>query len=328
MTPIYRDEIKGPSAWTPQSVGGKEGLVRTLSDKNLTAIDDLLHATRGLQRDDITREDFDHPALTPLLSDIRNEIMHGKGVAIVRGIDLARYTDEDRERIFCGFGTHWGEAAVQSRRADRLGYVRNEPDDPVARGYRGTGELVLHTDSRPIIALMSIQSAAQGGVSQLASGMTIHNIIRRERPDLLAPLYRGYPYLSNEIEMMLPSIPIFSNVNGTVSCYLFADHMRKAAKARGEIFPADLDEALHYFDSVSHREDVCMSFMLEPGEILISNNFVILHARTAFEDSAERKRLLLRLWLNVPDGRPTIPELLERSRIFDSRFDPRLASVA
>jgi hypothetical protein len=61
--------------------------------------------------------------------------------------------------------------------------------------------------------------------------------------------------------------------------------------------------------------------MLEPGEILICNNGVVLHARTEFKKSAEKGRLLLRLWLNVPDGRPMILELLYRSRAFDKNYD-------
>ena len=135
------------------------------------------------------------------------------------GIDPNAYSSEDLELIFWGIGAHFGEAAVQSRRADRVGYVRHEPDDRVARGYRSSGELVLHTDSRPIIALMCVSSAERGGSSRLASATTIHNVLRRERPDLLAPLYRGYSYFSAEIDSILPAIPVFSTVEDSLSCY-------------------------------------------------------------------------------------------------------------
>jgi hypothetical protein len=39
------------------------------------------------------------------------------------------------------------------------------------------------------------------------------------------------------------------------------------------------------------------------------NNYTILHARTAFDDFAEedRRRHLLRLWLEVPQMRPVHP---------------------
>jgi hypothetical protein len=89
----------------------------------------------------------------------------------------------------------------------------------------------------------------------------------------------------------------------------------------GEPLPADLDEALTYFASVARREDVRIEFVLEPGEIMICNNFAVLHARTEFENAPGRERLLLRLWLNVPNGRPIVPELLERARRFDRKYD-------
>ena len=44
----------------------------------------------------------------------------------------------------------------------------------------------------------------------------------------------------------------------------------------------------------------------QPGDIQWLNNHVILHSRTAYEDhpEPERKRLLLRLWLNHAGARP------------------------
>ena len=146
---------------------------------------------------------------------------------------MNRYTQDECERIFWGIGAHVGIAAIQSSRADRMGYVRSENDDPKARGYRSSKELILHTDSRAIIALMSMEVAESGGESRLASSATIHNVIRRERPDLLKHLYVGHPYLSGEIELTPYSIPVFSNVDGVVSCAFFEGHMRAAAKSQG-----------------------------------------------------------------------------------------------
>lgn len=328
MPPIYSDHINDASAWTPASLGGKEGLVRTLEGAQLTAIDQLLAALKGTPTEAITRQDFEHPALTPFLAARRDDIMNGPCVVIIRGIDTGRYALEDCERLFWGFGTHWGKAAVQSARADRIGYVAHEPDDPIKRGYRSARELVLHTDSRAIIALMSIQTAESGGYTRLASATTIHNLIRRERPDLLAALYRGYYYLSSELGLSPSKIPVFSSRDGVVSCAFFEAFMRNAAKKKGEALPPDLDEALTYFAQVAARDDVHLQFMLEPGEIMVCNNFVVLHARTEFQNSEERQRFLIRLWLNVSDGRWMVPEFLQRSQAFDKNHDPQYVESA
>ena len=47
----------------------------------------------------------------------------------------------------------------------------------------------------------------------------------------------------------------------------------------------------------------------EPGDILFLNNYTALHTRTAFEDwpEPERRRVLWRLWLRIPDFRPATP---------------------
>ncbi|MEI9850497.1 MAG: hypothetical protein WDN24_06190 [Sphingomonas sp.] len=41
-------------------------------------------------------------------------------------------------------------------------------------------------------------------------------------------------------------------------------------------------------------------------------------AAPAFHDSDTHRRLLLRLWLNLPDGRPAVPALAERAAMTDT----------
>ena len=324
MTPILQSPIVNASAWTSRSTGGKEGFVTDLTRAQLDAIDETLAAIRHIATTDITLADFAHPVLMPLIAKLRAETMDGKGAVIVRGVDTGIYSREDCERIFWGIGTHFGYAAVQSSRGDRIGYVREELDDPHRRGYRSSSELRLHTDSRAIIALMTLQPAQSGGESFLASSATIHNIILRERPDLLAPLYCGSRWHSSEVGLTAGNIPVFSSVDGHLSVMFFEDHIRRGAQANGATIPTDLDKSLTFFANVANRDEVCVRFMLEPGEIMISNNFVVLHARTEFKNSAEKQRLLARLWLNVTPGRPTIRELHERADFYDQRYDPKL----
>ena len=57
--------------------------------------------------------------------------------------------------------------------------------------------------------------------------------------------------------------------------------------------------------------------MLEPGEMVMFNNWTTLHARTSFVDGGPHPRHLLRLWLAVPDGRTVIRPLLERSASYN-----------
>ena len=62
-------------------------------------------------------------------------------------------------------------------------------------------------------------------------------------------------------------------------------------------------EALDYFDELATSDAFCLNLTLEPGEACFTNNCMLLHRRSAFEDHTDpaRRRHLLRLWLVDPD---------------------------
>ncbi|MBI3709217.1 MAG: TauD/TfdA family dioxygenase [Proteobacteria bacterium] len=317
MADIYRKIIDDRCAWRSGALSGKEALFYRLTERHLDAVDEVLRRTRTLPCESISRQDFDHPVLNDFLSQVFDEIQHGRGAVIVDGCSPARYTEDDFTRLFWGFGTHFGAAVSQSVLGDRIGHVRNTPGMPIKRAYQSLGELTLHTDSPEIIGLMSVQKAKSGGYSQLSSALAIHNEILSKRPELLAHLYRGFPYhrrgqqQPGEPAMTPYDVPVFCLVDGLVSCRYVREFMQMSADEMGTPMPADLVEALDFFDAVAAREDLRLHFMLEPGEIMLTSNFTVLHARTAFQDhdEPERKRHLLRLWLDVPNGRPVVPEM-------------------
>jgi hypothetical protein len=72
-----------------------------------------------------------------------------------------------------------------------------------------------------------------------------------------------------------------------------------------------------YMDELCARDDLIARFVLEPGEMVFWHNFVVMHSRTSFHDADGHRRLLLRLWLNVPEGRPMDEEIKMRARIID-----------
>lgn len=322
MTPIHDQPIDHPSAWTARSIGGKQSLLLQLTDPQLDAIDELLERTRHLQPQEVGRSEFDHPVVNELLRNVQDVIMNGRGIVVLSGVTTQRYTEEQFQRIYWGFGTHLGVGAVQSAAGDRLGYVQNRDDDPVKRGYRSLRELHMHTDSYEVVGLMSVRAAKSGGLSGVVSSLAIHNEILRSRPDLLAPLYRGFRIASEEARFSSKPItddpmPVFCSVGDKVSCMYEPSHMKNAAELVPGGMPGDLAVALDYFDSVANRDDLALRFLLEPGEMMLWHNYTNLHSRTAFEDFPNSKRLLLRLWLTVTDGRPVDPAFRMRAQTYE-----------
>src|SRR3546814_15047534 len=66
--------------------------------------------------------------------------------------------------------------------------------------------------------------------------------------------------------------------------------------------------------SSDHRPDIRFDMYFQVSDVQLLNDHTILHARTDFEDwpEPERKRRLLRIWLNLLNSRELAPEFAER----------------
>jgi len=312
--------IAHPAAWRATDFKSKEDVTVELEDRHILALASGLTALKSITRD--YREV--NPACFPLgdiMKDIvawREEIHRGRGLLILRGFPVGEFEVEDIRLMYLGLGSHFGRPTSQSPLGDLIGEVVDiGGKDRQERAYRSRRRLKLHTDRCDHLTMLCLRRALSGGLSGYASGLTAHNIILEERPDLLEILYRGYhhhcfgqqgpgqPLVTRE------RIPIFSIVEGTPSVILIRGYIDLAIE-EGHIQLNDLElEALDYLEAVTERPEVKFEFMMAPGELCISNNCVLLHNRTEFTDdeNPEHKRLLLRLWLRE-DRRPMAPGVL------------------
>jgi hypothetical protein len=69
-------------------------------------------------------------------------------------------------------------------------------------------------------------------------------------------------------------------------------------------------EAMDVFDEIIHKAEIRLDMMLEPGDLLLANNYAVMHSRTSFEDFAEieKRRKLVRLWVKMPNARALAPD--------------------
>ena len=81
--------------------------------------------SHGTKMADITREIFTLPSLGPVLLELRQELLHGRGFTLVRGLHVDRYTEQEIAIIFFGLGSHIGHARSQNAAGDILGHVRD-----------------------------------------------------------------------------------------------------------------------------------------------------------------------------------------------------------
>jgi alpha-ketoglutarate-dependent taurine dioxygenase len=188
-------------------------------------------------------------------------------------------------------------------------------DDPTIGGrYGGNGRnsklLALHTDGSGIhrhhvdvLGMLCLQAAQEGGASRIADARRAWLLLSRQTRDLLRMrLPRTDPYAPGLPIGGLITRPIFeqgtSRNRNTLS---FSYHPSRIREGSGLLYfgPIErhLENALCQLDDALERSSV--EVLLNRGEILILNNSLIAHGRTAFKDDPTRPRLLERLWVEV-----------------------------
>lgn len=309
-----RQPVLDASAWKGSDITSKDQVAFDLGPKHLQAFEDAILYARaeGLGIPAIGRSAYHFPAIADDIAALGRELTRGRGLLLIRGWPIDKYSLDEIGLLYGWFGQQWGHPVIQSGKGDRLGYVADVPQPgKIYRGYRSNAELRMHSDSDDIVGLLCMRKAKSGGVSRLVSGTAVYNEILRTRPDLLEILIKGFRLHWNgeeapgEPPVTEYRVPIFSEVDGQVSISFGHKYIEDAFEALGVPPTAQETEALALLEATAGRSDLVYEFQLEPGENSFINNYTTLHSRTGFEDHPEehRRRLLLRLWLKAHDAR-------------------------
>ena len=104
--------------------------------------------------------------------------------------------------------------------------------------------------------------------------------------------------------------PVFSFTEGRFACAFLRVLIDRAYadSTTPDMTPLQR-EALDFLEAVAAEPGMAIEFRQEPGDLLLLNNWVTLHRRTAFEDWPEpaKRRHILRIWLSMPNSRPLDP---------------------
>ncbi|PNW78328.1 hypothetical protein CHLRE_09g401750v5 [Chlamydomonas reinhardtii] len=270
----------------------------------------------------LTPEDFPLPSLAPRLQALREELLRGRGFALLRRLPVERYSRMQAAASFMGLGAHLGSARSQNGAGHVLGHVTDlglSSSDPSVRIYQTRERQTFHTDSCDVVGLLCLREAARGGDSLLVSADTLFNEMRRRCPELLARLLVPMPHdRRGEVpEGQQPwfDIPVFSWHNDEVTVFYQRQYFDSAQRfpAARRLSPADV-AALDALDALANDAQLHLSMRLAPGDMQFVHNHNMLHDRTGFQDwpEPERRRHLLRLWLAVPGARELPPVFAAR----------------
>ena len=320
-TPVHRHPFTEPSAWVSSDFGDLATLARQLPASVLSEIDQCLVAARGQSEAlaDLADDAFEGPALSGFAQSLREELLTGRGLVLLRGVPMDRYPRDEAAMLYWGIGSALGPTVPQNAKGERLYSVRDEgyriAEDYGATGVRyskTTESFNFHTDSAPIlttvtpdvIGLFAMQTAKSGGESVLISAKAVHNALLTEHPKALEQLYR--PVHHDRTAEWKPGqartlfAPVFRFDRDLEMRYM-RFYIEQGHEKAGVPLTPEQTVAFDCLDSVMSRTELQLRFALAAGDILLINNHFVLHSRTAFEDHPEldRRRHYARMWMNL-----------------------------
>jgi hypothetical protein len=312
---VLGQPLDDPAGWTRDDLTQSQAYLYRLSDAEVADIVDGVARVEALGLDikDITKEDFVLPVFGPVLDDLREEIIHGRGFVFLHGLPVVGRSRYQQAAVFWGIGSYVGRAVSQNGKGHLLGHVQNlgeEITSATGRGYNSASALGFHADSCDIFGLCVLQTSKSGGQHRMVSSVTVYNEMLKRRPDLVQELAFRY-YRSRRGELPPGETdpwtrqPVFSVTDG-----YFAARGASSTIARSQGMPGVPDltpgqnEAIALYGALAL--ELAMDVDFELGDMSLVQNYVTLHSRTRYEDwpEPERKRHLLRLWMSFDSARP------------------------
>ncbi|MDH2235426.1 TauD/TfdA family dioxygenase [Pigmentiphaga sp. GD03639] len=314
MTEMLQQPYTGPSAWTRPQMEADKSWIYTLSPAEVDEIRGAVAAARatGKPLESISRADFPLAGLSDRLAALGEELENGRGFEMWRGLPVEDWSLEERSIAYWGLGQYLGDAVVQNARGELFGHVRDTTAgaDPQTnantRFYHTNRAAPFHVDGADIVGLMCVRTAKAGGASLVVSSTSIYNALLRDHPDMIPLLYEPLWFDHRGERNAVTGQPYWVTsicgwTNGKLSMMYLRNFIESAQRYEGAPPLTERHrKLLELIDHYAESPELCLSMEFLPGDIQWLNNHMTLHSRTEFLDweEDERKRWLMRLWLN------------------------------
>lgn len=313
-TKRFRQKVIDETVWYACDLQAGANWLYVLSPNLQLELLRALDVAKGNQctPEKIGREDFPLPAFGPELDEIGRKIDKGVGFTVLRGIPLAGLPLEDIELLYAGLTCRLGQRVNQDTRGTLIEHVYDQKksyDDISVRGYTTSAQLTPHCDTGDLLSLLCVRPAKQGGINNISCSMAIHNELLASWPEYLEPLYRGFYYnirgngpVGKYQDITAHRVPVFSYYKGMLSCRYNQKAILTAQELPLSEPLTELEQqAVNKVAELAMRDDIRFDVHLEAGDLAFFNNNTVLHNRAHYIDheDVERRRLLLRQWINL-----------------------------
>ena len=331
---MLENTILLPSAWKGGDLHEEDWII-DLPDplvEELTNAAKLLHG-RGLSFKQANAGDYRLESWQSVLNEIRERIEGGLGFTLLRGLPAENGLDLARLYLW-GLGCHLGFPEPQDAVGNLMHDVKdtgNTLSNPDIRLYQTNLALSYHNDGADAFILMCCHAAQRGGETKLVSALSVFNTILECRPDLACVLQQ--PFYFDARGQQRPNSPLFQRVpvfvyhKGYLNVLYKREYIESAQRFPEvpELTPQQI-EAMDMMDRLC--DELALGFVMKPGDLIIANNYELLHARSAFQNGGMIKegRHMLRLWISLPNARP-LPAVFGDTREFCHSYARRCEPV-
>ena len=306
--------FEAPSAWEIEDLKSTDDWCFEIDESDGILLRDSIKSLFEQDRDlfSYSPNEFNFGSSWEHIEKAVAEAHHGKGISIVRGLPREDLSQDEFRLLSWAIGLKAGVARPQGLASQYISAVQDAGTDYRAangRGYSSNAELDFHVDVADLTILTCYNKAKSGGQSMISSGVTAHNYLTKERPDLAEIAYQHF-YFSRQEEQApdekpVYSLPLFEVERGNLFCNWNRNRVQSAQNIEGVPELSKLQkETMDFLDEILTRPELMYTMYLEPGDMQIINNYRMFHSRTGYLDYENdlKKRCLYRLWLSPPDS--------------------------
>lgn len=341
---ILRETISGPANWNVSQLIADPTWVIELEERHRRELSSAVERLEGVgPLATLDRQHFDLPSLGPVLDSLIEVIEGGAGVALIRNVPVEGRPREDLERLFWGLACHIGHPDPQDvsgtllhhvsaeqefeRPADLYRALREQRD---LRGYQTNGPLAFHNDGSDALMFLCCEPAVIGGITRIASATNAFNTVISQDKYLASVLQSEFIFdaRGQNSETIWQKAPIFSFYDNKLNVLYKRGYIDLAQGLNG-VPPLSSDQisALDALDSALNRPDNAFEFRMDRGDLLIANNYSILHGRSHFHNAScgGPRRHMMRIWATLRRNRRALPPSLRATREFAAAWARRIS---
>lgn len=274
-------------------------------------LEELLSLAHQFKQDkvSISSIDFDSKTSVNLKSFIRKSLtlLKGKyGFVIFHSLFSPIESEDILISSYRIFASMFGQSLPQNRFGELFCKVQDETG---LRGSKTNKELPFHTDSanefcdsKPdFFLLYALRVAEVGGQTLLANAQTIHNEILQKYPKELERLYKPFFFERSadlrKGDKVLTKSPIFFFKDNNLAMRYNRFYIENSCQVSSVKLNQNDISAIETIEKILIQDNIVFRLSLKQGDVLIADNYKILHSRTRFNDSTYNKRCYIRIWI-------------------------------